>query len=228
MRKLKKKSVAITGAVAALFAAPLIVLAVLYTSEERNNRFNPADVDIEVHEGSGDAEGKDVTNEYQWTKEGSNYSHEKPVQIKDVRNDQGEALRVCFVPMWYEGENICGSAFNFRTPAMNEDKTALIYTDYDQTITLNLAADWYKNGWSYSDPNDIVHQGDGCFYYTGAFSNALTEQLLASVELNDKAYELTEDYTFRLDVLADAVQTSAEAAAARGWESPTTTEAETP
>lgn len=44
--------------------------------------------------------------------------------------------------------------------------------------------------------------------------------LLENVELNDKAYELTDNYILKLDVLADAIQSSGNANAARDWKTP--------
>jgi hypothetical protein len=126
--------------------------------------------------------------------------------------------------MWYdkddngEPDNVC-DVFNFGSqPTQNGN--SFTYTDGDKTITLKMISGWEQNGWSYSDPN-ADPSGDGCFYYTEALDNSkLTAQLLDSVELNSAAYALTEDYVFRLDVLADAIQSSGDAAATRQWNAP--------
>lgn len=219
MKKLNKKRVAgVVGIIAALFMAPLIVFAAVYFSSERKNSFAPGSVDIAVNEGnSTDDEGKEVVKEYTW--DGINYTVDKDVKIKDNRKYPGERLRVCFIPMWYDSEgNVC-DAFDFGTQPV-QSGNSFTYTDGSKTITLKMISGWEQNGWSYSDPN-ADPSGDGCFYYTGTLDNSkLTAQLLDSVELNSDAYALTEDYVFRLDVLADAIQSSGDAATTRQWNSP--------
>jgi hypothetical protein len=215
MDKQNKKHVAgMGGIIAVLFIAPLIVFAVVYNSSERKNSFAPGSVDIKVNEGNGDSdEGEKLTKDYSWQQSDDKYIADKDVKIKDTRKYPGEMLRVMFVPMWYDSEdNVC-AVFNFgNQPIRNGD--AFTYTDGEKTIKLNMNSDWKKNGWEYQ-PND------GCFYYTGTLDNSeLTAQLLDSVELNANAYALTENYVFRLDVLADAIQTSGNAAETRGWGSP--------
>lgn len=185
-----------------MFIIPLVVFAVVYTSNERTNNFAPGSVDVAVHEGSGNAEGKEVKKEYHWTKDGTIYSANKDVQIKDTRKYPGEVLRVCFVPMWFDKDehgdpaNVC-DVFNFGTPD-HTNPNKLVYTDGDKTITLNLVDRWNTSGWDYRE--------DGCFYYTGELGQSdMTTTLLKSVQLNENAYALTTDYIFRLDVLADAI-----------------------
>ena len=205
------RNIIVYSIIAALFIVPLVVFAVVYTSSERTNNFAPGSVDVAVHEGSGNNEGKKVKKEYHWTKDGTIYSANKEVQIKDTRKYPGEVLRVCFVPMWYDKEtpaNVC-DVFNFGTSDYT-DPNQLVYTDGDKTITLNLADQWAASGWDYRE--------DGCFYYTGELGqNDLTTTLLESVQLNENAYALTTDYNFRLDVLADAIQITDHAAETRRW-----------
>ena len=208
-----KRNIIVYSIIAALFIVPLVVFAVVYTSNVRTNNFAPGSVDIIVHEGAGsDNEGETLQKgDYTWKASGSSgaYYSEKSVQIKDIRTNPEEVLRVQFIPMWFEkksgsGTDVYNAVFNFGNFNLNGD--TLVYTDNDKTITLRLASGWNTSGWSYSDPN-ATPPGDGFFYYTGSLdSNKLTPQLLESVGLNDKAYELTKNYDFRLDVLADAVQ----------------------
>lgn len=225
----KKKISGISGIIAALFIAPLIVFAAIYFSNERKNSFAPGSVDIAVNEGNaGSNEGEELEKDYTWVKSGEIYTADKDVKIKDTRKNPGEVLRVCFIPMWYdkddngEPDNVC-DVFNFGSqPTQNGN--AFTYTDGDKTITLKMASEMAsareQSGWSYSDPA-ADPPGDGCFYYNGPLeSGNLTAQLLDSVELNEKAYELTENYVFRLDVLADAIQSSGNANAARDWKTP--------
>ena len=231
MDKQNKKHVAgMGGIIAALFIAPLIVFAVVYNSSERKNSFAPGSVDIAVNEGNDSSdEGEELEkDDYIWVKSGEIYTADKDVKIKDTRKNHGEVLRVCFIPMWYdkddngEPDNVC-DVFNFGSQPTQNDN-AFTYTDGDKTITLKMASEmasaWEQSGWSYSDPA-ADPPGDGCFYYSGTLdSSKLTAQLLDSVELNANAYALTENYVFRLDVLADAIQTSGNAAETRGWDSP--------
>ena len=202
MRKLNKKHLAgFSGIIAVLFMAPLIVLAVVYHSNQRRNDFVPGSVDIKVNEGNDSSdEGEELTKDYKWELSGENYIADKNVRINDSRRFSGEMIRLCFIPMWYDSSgNVC-AVFNFGTPTRSENK--LTYTDStDKTLTLNLVADWEENGWSYNS-------SDGCFYYSGTSdSSGLTAQLLDSVELSKAAYDvLAADYVFRLDVLADAIQ----------------------
>lgn len=102
---------------------------------------------------------------------------------------------------------------------MNSARTALTYSDGDQEITLCLGENWEANGWQYSDPKD---GGDGCFYYYGQLlTGHLTPKLLEQVTLSEAAFALTKDYTLRIDVIADAVQTGGSAPDARDWKSGT-------
>ena len=241
MKKRKKKNIArINGIIAVLFIAPLIVFAAIYFSNQRKNRFLPCIVDIEVNEGN-QTSGMIEDDSFIWTKraetpndndESNNiYYTDKPVKIKDIRKFHGEALRVTFIPMWYdidenkEVTDVYSKVFNFNNITLLGNN--LVYRDHDpadgndasndKVITLKMKSDWNTSGWRYSDLNDDP-SGDGCFYYTGELDNSqLTAQLLDSVELNSNAYGLTENYMFRLDVLADAIQISADAATTREW-----------
>ena len=228
----KKKISGISGIIAALFIAPLIVFAAVYFSNERTNSFAPGSVDIAVNEGNNSSdEGEELEKDYTWVKSGNNYIADKDVKIKDTRKNSGEVLRVTFIPMWYdmdeqkESTDVLSDVFNFNS--ISQEGDTLTYCDHnsedgndrsnDKSITLNLKSGWKTSGWSYQ-------ADDGCFYYNGPLdSGNLTAQLLDSVELNAKAYELTENYVFSLDVLADAIQNSGNAATTRQWNVTTTT-----
>lgn len=235
---MKKKKIGIIGGiVVTLFIAPLIVFATVYKSNKPINSFEPEDINIAVHEGDN-AEGEELKkDDYEWKKINDNsYSVEKLVQIKDTRKNPDEALRVSFIPMWYDKSedtnnqevisDVYSGVFNFNNITFADNK--LIYCDHnpeddddhskDKLITLNMVSDWNEN-WIYSDPNNQDNPGDGCFYYTGDLNNNhLTETLLSSVELNGTAYELTKDYVFQLDVLADAIQAYDNAKDNREWD----------
>lgn len=232
----KKKISGISGIIAALFIAPLVVFAAVYFSNERTNSFEPGSVDIAVNEGNNSSdEGEELKKEYTWEKsdDSDSYIAYKDVRIKDTRKNAGEVLRVSFIPMWYEMNeqkeptDVLCDVFNFNNINITQSESGdtLTYCDHnesdgdnhdnDKIITLKLKTDWDKSGWCYIAV-------DGCFYYSGSLDidNHLTEQLLDSVEMNEKAYELTENYVFRLDVLADAIQSSGNAYAARDWNTP--------
>lgn len=227
MKKNNKKQIAcISSIIIALFIAPLVVFAVIYFSNERKNSFVPGGVDIAVNEGNGSSdEGEELEKDYTWEQSGENYIADKDVKIKDIRKNAGEVLRVMFIPMWYDMDenndatNICSGVFNFNNITQSGD--TLVCCDHnaedgdnhdnDKSITLKLKSGWNTNGWKYES-------SDGCFYYNGTLDGSkLTAQLLDSVELNEKAYELTEKYVFRLDVLADAIQSSGNASDERNW-----------
>ena len=113
----KKKISGISGIIAALFIAPLVVFAAVYFSNERTNSFEPGSVDIAVNEGTD--EGEKLEKEYPWEKSGDNYIANKDVWIKDTRTNAGEVLRVSFIPMWYEmneqkeSTDVLSDVFNF-------------------------------------------------------------------------------------------------------------------
>lgn len=202
-----KRIMIIVGIVAAAFVTPLVVAAVTYLSNERVNTFSPAIVNIEVREtGLADEQGERLDNTIEID---DSKIVNKAVQIYDSRSNDDEELRVCFVPMWYDADdNICGSVFSIGTPTISG--TALTYSDGDKSITLNLDEDWESSGWEY--------RTDGYFYYSGSLSSdKLTPQLLFSVVLSDDAYALTTDYKLRIDVLADAIQTSGNVTGTREW-----------
>jgi hypothetical protein len=186
-------------------------------------------VNIAVNEGNSSSdEGEELEKDYTWVQSGENYIADKDVIIKDTRKKTGEVLRVTFIPMWYdmnerkEPTDVLCNVFNFNTITQSGD--TLIYCDHnasdgsnhsnDKIITLNLKSGWDTSGWSYQS-------NDGCFYYNGTlYSGNLTAQLLDSVELNAKAYELTENYVLKVDVLADAIQSSGNASSERNWNTP--------
>lgn len=206
--KITKKQAVIGCLIALAAAAPLTAFAIMFSSSPRVNRFQEGSVAIGVQESSDSGEQLTKT----LTFDAEHRRADKPVLIRDTRTSPEEALRVCLVPMWYDsGGYVCGSVFDFTAPAWNSSGTALVYADGERTLTLQMDANWETNGWCYDSD-------EGWFLYTGALQDdGLTPQLLAGVVLSEEAYALTESYTLRIDVLADAVQTSGGAADVRGW-----------
>ena len=98
MNKDKKYTVIISSIIAALFIAPLIVLAVVYYSNQRTNEFQPAEANIQVKEGNVCTDEINDTIDYKWTEtDDGYYTVDKPVQIYDERKKNDEYLRVRFI-----------------------------------------------------------------------------------------------------------------------------------
>ena len=219
MKKRNKKRIAgISAIITVLFITPLLVFAIVYQSAPRKNSFAPGSVDIEVSEAADHGE----TLSKELVLDNDKKSVDKPVKIYDSRKNAGEKLRVCFVPMWVDSSgNVCNE-FNFTVPTQSGN--TLVYKDGEKEIKLTLSDDWHTNGWDYSDPK-ADPPGDGCFYYSGSLlSGDLTPQLLEKVELSTEAYSLTnpalKNLSLRIDVLADAIQSSGNAAETRQWNTP--------
>jgi len=221
MRKLNKKRLAgVSGIAAVLFIAPLIVFAMLYKSDVRENKFKPANDNVQIGENGQDpADTQD--NSYTWepvTNSGNEitgYSADKTVffkngknSITDTRNNNDEYLRVRFVPMWYDGEgNICviDGVSDYSTVSLNsevqENATALVYSTISgaPTLTLRLSQKWHEN-WTFN-------AAEQCFYYKGLLrSDKTTDPLIAKAEITKAVYDQAEGYSMQIDVLADAIQ----------------------
>ena len=218
----KKKKIIVCCIITLLFIAPIIVLAAIYSSTERKNKFIPAEAEIEILEsGAENPKGSKLTNEYTFTKntDDDNYSVAKPVQIIDKRSNSGEDLRVCLVPMWYDSEgDVCGGidgVTDISDIKLDETEKKLVYytgagTSRTPIITLYLSSG-YASNWEY--------KSDGCFYYSGNVADDNSTLLLVErVEITKSVYDATEGYELRLDVLADALQTNGDAYSNRDWD----------
>lgn len=220
MKTSKKRSITVGAAAALLVIAPVIVLAVVYQSGMRQNRFQPASVHIGIVENSGSPADSAVQEIRFRADESSNsYIAKKQVAVYDNRDSSNAYLRVRFVPMWYDGDGfICaamGSFTDFQTQTLDTTNDQLLLQNGkgETVITLQLAAGW-RDAWTY-EPDD------GCFYYGGTIEpNRTTPLLLDEVVLSKAMYDASEGYTLRLEVLADAVQTYGGAKEIR-WESST-------
>lgn len=218
----KKKKIFVCGIIALLFIAPIIVLAVIYNSSERENKFTPAKAEIEILEsGAVNPSGPELANKFTLEKntDNDNYSVPKPVQIIDKRSNSGEELRVCLVPMWYDTEgNVCGSidgVTDISDISLDEaEKKLVFYSGAGEgkapVITLYLSSGYAAN-WKY--------KSDGCFYYSGQIADdRTTPRLVEKVEVTKSVYDATEGYELRLDVLAHALQTNGGAYSNREWD----------
>lgn len=218
----KKKKLIMAGLLAGLLITPAVVFAAVYYSGERENRFSPAKGDIQVLESNAENEkGEELTNSFVLEKNETddNYSTEKLVQIYDERSNSGESLRVSFIPMWYDADgNVCGGidgVTDISEISLDQSASKLIfYTGTGDSkapaVTVYLA-EGYDSSWEY--------KGDGCFYYSGEVRDDKTTPLLAErVEITKAVYDSTADCELRLDVLADAIQTSGNAYSDREWD----------
>ncbi len=209
MNKKRKQYIVFCVVLIALLLPPLIALAVVYYSVQRTNNFKPAEADIRIVESN--SSGDELEKEYTFSQTNDVYSVDKPAAVYDVRNKNDEYLRVQFVPMWYDEDGfVCGSITVYKE--ITQEGNILICRDNNGAalITLYLASDW-RNNWEY--------KSDGFFYYNGPISSdKTTPDLLTKVEISSEVYDsVKDDYKLRIDVLADAVQLSGEAASHRDW-----------
>ena len=210
MKKQNKQYLVFAGILAALLLPPVIAFAIVYNSTQRRNSFSPAEAEIEIVESN--ESGTELTKEYTIENNNGTYSVEKPAAVYDVRGKNDEYLRVQFIPMWYDSDGfVCGSVTEYK--AIVQEGNKLVCKDENNTplITLHLADNW-SNSWTYN-------LADGCFYYNGLISaDKTTPELLKKVEISSAVYDdVKDDYTLRIDVLADAVQRSADAKGNREW-----------
>lgn len=212
--KNKKRSAAAAGALAAAFAVPLIALAVVYHSSTKRNEFAPAKLGIEVEEKATAAET--ATHEYTFVlSESGNYSTDKLVKVRAAGDSTAcnSELRVKLVPMWYKedsSDTVCGSIGNlsdFRYQRLNEDGTALLFLNgYNEVIVTCYLDDHWEEKWEYNSAKEY-------FVYTDDLTEGeITSALLSSVELSKAVYDETEGYELHIDVLADTIQSDANAA----------------
>jgi hypothetical protein len=208
MNKNKKQRIVVISALALMIAVPITVLAIVYNSG-RTNTFRPAEADIAVKESNAESE---MLTDQDYTMSLSDddiYSVSKPVEIKDLRSNGGENLRVRFVPMWIDSDgNVCGGVADvtdIRDIELDAEETKLIYyngsgSSRSPLIVLELAENWKDNGWTFN-------RDDSCFIYSGALDeNKLTSKLLSKVTVSKEVMDKAEGLELQLDVLADAIQ----------------------
>lgn len=218
MNEKNKRNIIFGSIFAVLLLPPLIAFAVVYNSVQRKNSFKPAEAKIEVAEGN--SSGAELEKEFTFSSSNSAYSVEKPVAVYDVCNKNDEYLRVSFIPMWYDEKGfVCGAIdgiSDYKKISLEDNK--LIYKDSNdnELLTLYLADNW-NNSWEFDDQQTYKQQA--YFYYKGLIkSDKTTPDLLERVEIPSIVYDAAkEDYTLRIDVLADAVQQYGDAPSARGW-----------
>jgi hypothetical protein len=234
MNRNRRSGIIIGVSIAALFLMPLLVLAAIYLSGSRENVFQPGSAAIQIKEGS--SKGDRLENSYLWTEGGGDvYYAEKPAAVHDVRNRNDEYLRVRFVPMWLDESGcVIGGQPEFSDYSsilLNAAGTALLFQDNEgpanTLLTLELAENWQQD-W-------ILHTESGkpeetCFYYKGLLrADKTTPDLITRVVIPQSVYDSTDTMTFRLDVLADAVQQYGGATSERDWaENPAVTTAAEP
>lgn len=122
----------------------------------------------------------------------------KPVQLKNSENGVPGVVRAKLIPPTVynsEGDQVPVNTGALQAPSGN----TVVMGDF----TLHLAADWQSN-WFYKD---------GWFYCNKVLAPGQTSaQLLAGLTLTDPGKaDSFKDYTIKLDVLADILQTEGEA-----------------
>lgn len=216
MKSNTKKAV-IFSCLSLLFITSIIVYAVVYQSNDRENKFNPAKAEIQIKE-SGNPE-ETQTSEYTGaTDAAGNFNVVKTVQIYDVRNKNDEYLRVRFIPMWYDSDgNVVGGADEFSDFShidlvgnelqfkKSDNSTVLLRLKLSYTDDGNPENDW-SNEWRYDS-------SDQCFYYKGKIqSGDISAILLSGAQIPKAVYDATKDqYTLHIEVLADAIQSGGDA-----------------
>jgi hypothetical protein len=216
MSKKKKRTIIISGIITILLIAPQIVLAVMYQSSKRENKFHPAQANVQVQEGNQSSDEL-INTDYTWTASGDNYTVTKPVEIIDVRGKNDEYLRVRFIPMWYDTDgNVVGGAdefSDFSNINLVGDELQFKKSDNSKVLlTLKLYTDNAdsENNWNNDWRYDSSEQ---CFYYKGKIqSGDISNKLLSGAQIPKAVYDATKDqYTLHIEVLADAIQTGGDA-----------------
>ena len=220
MKRIKQQTVIISCLTAALLTTALVVFAVVYQSNLRDNDFQQAEANIQVQEGISN--GDELENTYHWEVSGETVTVEKPVQILDNRKMNDEYLRVRFVPMWYDADgNVCGGVDEFSDyssveldNATQSQAEALLFKNSTGTelLKLNLCINpHWSNSWSYST-------SDQCFYYKGTIkSGDISSTLLTGAQISKAVFDSSDGYTLHIEVLADAIQQSGDPKTDRNW-----------
>ena len=209
MKNDKKKRIAIISSIAALmFIAPLVVLAVFYSSRARNNQFAPAEADLQIAENDENAQKNQTIDSFRWQDQGK-HEVEKKVEFQENSNPNGEYLRVRFVPTWYDKNgNVCAGIDGVTDVShikISDDGTCLLFckgnTDADVVVKLVLTDQW-SNNWE--------HKGNGVFESKVLIKSGNgKKELLKKVEIPNEVYMAakTAELELHVDVLADAIQT---------------------
>ena len=104
MRKgnLKRMAFVLTGIIV-VFIAPLVVFAAIYSSKEKENKFAPAEANIQIEEKETYADTQTQTYTFPATTDSNgNFGVEKIAAVDENDNPNGEYMRVRFVPSWYD------------------------------------------------------------------------------------------------------------------------------
>ena len=219
MNEKNKRNIIFGSIFAVLLLPPLIAFAVVYNSVQRTNSFTPAQADIKIVEGnsSGDQLEKD---DYTVSLIDGSYCVEKPVEVYDERNKNDEYLRVRFVPTWHDNDGFVCAALpdgisDYSSITVEDNKVLYKNSNGQIILTLCIADDW-NSSWKLHTVNSGQLE---YFYYDGLIrSDHTTPELITKVEIPSAVYALVkDDYTLKLDVLADAVQQSGSALYVRKW-----------
>ncbi len=200
-------------------------------------KINIVVIEENVTGGTDESDGtKALSVEWETETSGSDilYTADKSVQIKNVdetdANNADAYIRVAIVPKW-TADVVTETADTTSVPTVPETTQAVdvwgpsyglqdfgslsslsssdLSTDPTQTttftmgdVTFTLADDWY-NSWVFID---------GYFYYKYILSpGETTAQLLDSVTISSKTYNILTNYdiTLEVDIISDSIQTEA-------------------
>ena len=220
MRKLNRKRIAFLSSIGApMFIAPLVVLAVIYSSSKKTNQFAPAEANVQIEEKETAAVTQTQTYTVPTTTDSNgNYSVDKEAGVLEKNNPNGEYLRVRFVPTWYKEGMACagldGDITDFRTVQLVDNDSKLLFKNGKETpetiVTLYLNNNWHDD-WNYKDgifeSKVPIKSGNG------------KKELLKKVELSKEIYDKAKaaELELHVDVLADAIQTVDESITAPRW-----------
>ena len=204
----------LTSGILLLFLTPITVFAIMLRSAERVNRFRPAQQEIAIAENNGNPV-ETQENEIKWsatTNASGNRVAEKEVQVGEMSNPNGDYMRVCIVPTWFDASGCAVSGVQDVTDVLGKSKiegNALLFQAADNStkITVHLDEEW-ASAWN-------TKQMDGMWYFESKkpIKSGMKENLITLVEISDDLLQDAEaqNLFLRVDVLADAIQTSGNA-----------------
>lgn len=213
--KNKKRTAVLTGALTAAFVVPLIVLAVVYVSQNVKNDLAPADINISIEENEAEALEIATRSMTFSLSDNGGYSAEKQVKVLSNGTADESALQVKIVPVWYEENsgNICGSIegsigeiSDIRYQRLNDERNSLEFLNvYNETIISCRLDDYWEEKWSYDNAKEVF------IYKVKLDKGEKTSTLISSVEIPKAVYEASEGYELHIDILADTIQTDGNA-----------------
>lgn len=242
-KSVKKRTALVIVSVLILSVAAAVIVGDRKSVSSVDNDFTPANIEIAVQEkvGGNDESDGNVNpapeeKELVWESNAADavYTAEKEVSVYNTGNASNPAvayIRVCILPRWTavlkdENGDVLKDAEGKSIETDVADRTGILesgsfvkeisgnaYTMGDVTFLLD---DTWEENWIYG--------GDGYFYCRDIIEpGSSTAPLLKSVSIDGTIYDYieTEGITLKVDILADSIQTEADALVKR-WGSPET------